>query len=296
MAQFPEAITKTERSEAMRSETQKLCFRSTHEAAVPRSRVLGIAGPSSGRSLLFGMGYIILFPILVKISSSFMGFEDLFDSSVNWIPRRFTLEHYQTVFLAMEYPKTLLHSAVFAGGVSILQVASCIFVGYGLARFDFPGKRLLFACVIFTLIVPPELMLAPLYINLRYFDLWGLIPGGGFNLLNTQWPFYLMAVTGTGIRNGIFIYLMRQFFKGIPKSLEEAAYVDARGPFSHFLLHHGPGGPPACARHVCPVVCLAMERLLFTRPHSISRAQNFLTHKFLGVNIAFAGWYARSSA
>src|SRR5690606_16390280 len=182
--------TKTERSEAMRSETKPSAPRMKRR--FHRSRVLGIAWALIRTLLLFGMGYIILFPILVKISSSFMGFEDLFDSSVNWIPRRFTLEHYQTVFLAMEYPKTLLHSAVLAGGVSILQVASCMLVGYGLARFDFPGKRLLFACVIFTLIVPPELMLAPLYINLRYFDLWGLIPGGGFNLLNTQWPFYLM--------------------------------------------------------------------------------------------------------
>lgn len=241
-------------------------------------------------ALLIGMGYIILFPLLVKISSSFMSFEDLFDSSVNWIPRRPTIEHYIDVFRYMEYPRTLFNSTMLAVGVSVLQVLSCMLIGYGLARFDFPGRRLLIGCVIFTLIVPPELLLVPLYINLRFFNLGGLIPGPGLNLLNSQWPFYLMAMTGTGIKNGLFIHLMRQFFKGVPKSLEEAAYVDGAGPIRTFFLIMLPNATAPML--VTFVLSFAWQwNDYFYTTAFYQSGTELLTHAFLKVNVAFIEGY-----
>jgi multiple sugar transport system permease protein len=121
---------------------------------------------------------------------------------------------------------------------------ACTLVGYGFARFEFFGKKFFFAAVIFTLIVPPQLMLIPLYINFRFFNLFGLIPGDGINLLGSYWPFLLLAITGTGIKNGLFIFIMRQFFKGMPKSLEESAYVDGAGPLKTFFRIMVPNAGP----------------------------------------------------
>ena len=194
--------------------------------------------------LILGICYIIIYPLLTKISSSFMSKRDLFDKTVQWIPRFFTFDNYTTVFEHLKYPEAFLNSFILALLVSILQLFSCTLIGYGFARFDFKGKGLLFGLVIFTLIVPPQMIMIPMYLNFRYFTVFGLIPGG-INLLGTYWPFILTSITGTGLKNGLFIFIMRQFFKGMPRGLEEAAYVDGAGPFRTFFKIMLPGAIPA---------------------------------------------------
>ncbi len=193
---------------------------------------------------IIGAAYIILQPLLTKIASSFMTEPDLFDQTVVWIPRQFTLEHYRTVWDHMNYPTTLFNSFVLSIMVSLLQLTACTMVGYGLARFKFKGNSLLFGLVIFTLIVPPQLFMIPLYLNFRFFNLYGLLGEEGINLLGTYWPYVLTSITATGLRNGLFIYIMRQFFKGMPRSLEEAAYVDGAGPYRAFFRIMLPGAVP----------------------------------------------------
>ncbi len=194
--------------------------------------------------LIVGVGFIIIYPLLVKIASSIMSPEDLFDSVVKWIPRRPTLQNYVMAFTAMNYPKALLNSVMLVTVVSVLQLASCTLVGYSLARYDYPGRQLISALAIFTLVVPPQLVLIPTYLNFRFFDLFGLIPGG-VNLLGTYWPFVLTASTASGLRNGLFIFSMRQFFRNMPRQLQEAAYVDGASPFRTFLSVMLPNAGPA---------------------------------------------------
>ncbi|MFP4660891.1 MAG: carbohydrate ABC transporter permease [Halanaerobiales bacterium] len=194
--------------------------------------------------LVIGISYIILLPLITKLSNSFMSVRDLYDQTVKWIPRNFTLDHYQMVWRHMNYPKTFLNTFILTTVVSVLQLIACTFVGYGLARFDFKGKNLIFVMVILTLIVPPQMILIPLYLNFRFFNLYGLIPGDGFNLVGTYWPFILTSITGTGLKNGLFIYIMRQFFKGMPRELEEAAYIDGAGLLRTFLYIMLPGAVP----------------------------------------------------
>lgn len=194
--------------------------------------------------LILGICYIIIYPLLTKISSSFMSQRDLFDKTVQWIPRFFTFDNYTMVFEQLKYPEAFLNSFILALLVSLLQLFSCTLIGYGFARFDFKGKGLLFGLVIFTLIVPPQMIMIPMYLNFRYFTLFGLIPGG-INLLGTYWPFILTSITGTGLKNGLFIFIMRQFFKGMPRGLEEAAYVDGAGPLRTFFKIMLPGAIPA---------------------------------------------------
>ncbi len=195
--------------------------------------------------VVLGICYIILMPLFTKLSSAFMTERDLYDQTVKWIPRNPTLDNFKLVWRYMKYPEAFKNSFLLALSVSLLQLAACTVVGYGFARFQFRGRNLLFGLVVFTLIVPPNLIMIPMYLNFRYFDLFGLLPDGGINLLGSYWPFILMAATGTGMRNGIFIYIMRQFFRGMPRDLEEAAYVDGAGPFTTFFRIMLPGAVPA---------------------------------------------------
>lgn len=195
--------------------------------------------------LILGIAYIILYPILSKLSSSFMSKRDLIDQTVNYIPKRPTLDNYKFAMEVMDFGRTFTNSLLLSIAVATLQLASSTVVGYGLARFNFKGRNLVLAAAIFTLVVPPQMMMVPLYLNWRFFNIYGLIPGQGFNLLNSPWPFILTAITGTGLRNGLFILVMRQFFAGMPRNLEEAAYVDGAGPIKTFLRIMLPSATPS---------------------------------------------------
>lgn len=118
--------------------------------------------------LLIGISYIILLPLITKFSNSFMSVRDLYDQTVKWIPRNITTEHYRLVWKHMKYPVTFFNTFLLTTVVSLLQLFSCTVIGYGLARFDFRGKNLIFALVILTLIVPPQMILIPLYLNFRF--------------------------------------------------------------------------------------------------------------------------------
>jgi multiple sugar transport system permease protein len=138
----------------------------------------------------------------------------------------------------MDYFKSLGNSMILSVGVTILQTFTCLLVGYGFARFNFKFKNLLFGLVIFTIIVPPQILTIPMFLHFRFFDLFGifkLITGKpGVNLLDTYFPYFLLGFFGQGIRNGLFIFIFRQFFKGMPKETEEAALVDGAGYFKIF--------------------------------------------------------------
>ena len=113
-----------------------------------------------------------------------------------------------------------------------MQVFSCALTGYGFARFRFKGSRLLFGIVIMMILVPPQVISLPLYTQFRYFGIKGLF---SLNLIDSRLTMYLPALTANGIRAGLMIYIFRQFFRGMPRELEDAAYIDGCGPFRTFL-------------------------------------------------------------
>ena len=195
--------------------------------------------------LIIGLCYVILFPLFSKVSPAVMERRDLFDQTVRWIPRHPTLENFRVAFVNMSYGRAFLGSFVLSSSVSLLQLLVCTAVGYGFARFRFPGSGVLFWIAITTLVVPPLMMMLPLYLNFRYFNPLGLLPEPGINLMNTYWPFILLSLTGNGLRNGLFIFIMRQFFRGMPRELEDAAYVDGAGALKTFSAVMLPGAIPA---------------------------------------------------
>ncbi len=179
--------------------------------------------------LVFGLCFMIIQPMLTRFGSSLMQERDLYDSTVVLLPRNVTLENYSIVAQLTTFPRSMFNTFWTSLLVSIFQVASCTLVGYGFARYEFPLKRFWFACVVMMIIIPPQTIATPLYMNFRYFDVFGIfktVNGEPLNLLSNITPYLLMSMTCMGLKNGLYIYMLRQYFNGIPKSLEEAAYVD----------------------------------------------------------------------
>ena len=180
--------------------------------------------------LLIGVAYVILYPVFVKLSLAFMPRENLTDVTVKWIPTFFTLDNIRVAAGAMNFCPSLAKTAGLCAMVSVLQVISCTMAGYGFARFKFKGNGILFGLVILTLVIPPQTYLITIYTQFQYFDVFGLIGlfngGNGANLIGGPAPFLLLAATGMGIKNGLYIYILRQVFRGLPREIEEAARVD----------------------------------------------------------------------
>lgn len=194
--------------------------------------------------LLIGICYVIVLPLVHRFSTALMPVEELYDRSVQWIPRNPTLRNFRLVWEHMEYVKAFTNTFLLASVTSLLQVGICTMVGYGLARLRFPGSNLVFALALFTLIVPPQLLIVPIYLNFRFFNPLGLLGEESLNLIGSYWPFILLSVTATGFRNGLYIFIMRQFFRGMPRELEEAAVIDGAGVFTTFFRVMLPGSLP----------------------------------------------------
>lgn len=188
--------------------------------------------------LLLGFAYVILYPFLFKITASFMSQKDLYDPLVNLVPRHWVLDNFRAVLQTEHFTEGFFNMVLYALVVGVLTTISASFVGYGLARYRFPCRKIVMAMVILTMIVPTQTIRLSLFSTFRYFDVFGLFElftGHAVQLTNTIWPFVILAVTCLGFRAGIYIILMRQYYTSIPKELTEAAYVDGAGPFYTFF-------------------------------------------------------------
>jgi multiple sugar transport system permease protein len=140
---------------------------------------------------------------------------------------------------AHPFQNTVLNTILLNVVSSVLQVITCSITGYGFARFKFKGRNLLFAIVLLMIIVPPQITTIPLYLQFAYFKLFGIIPlykdGEPLSIINSGLTMYLPALFANGIKAGLFIYIFRQFFRGLPKELEDAAYLDGCGPFETYV-------------------------------------------------------------
>lgn len=197
--------------------------------------------------LLFGLCFLILQPLLNKISVSFMEEQDLYDATIISIPRNFTLSNYKLANQLMEYGKALFNSAWVALLVSLLQITACTLVGYGFARYNFPFKKFWFACVILVIVVPPQTISSSLYLNFMFFDIFGIfkaLTGSPINMHDTIIPYLMLCAGCMGLKSGLYIFMLRQYFRGIPKELEEAAYVDGCGKLSTFIRIMLPDAKP----------------------------------------------------
>ena len=190
--------------------------------------------------IIVGICYVILGPIIGIISSSFFSDADNYNPMVYLIPQEATLERYQIAIQYLNYWKTMASSLLYSLTLMIIQVVICSMVGYGFARFDFPFKNMLFACVVVMIVVPTNTIMLPLYMTFAKFDVLGIVSmvkGAPVNLLSTPIPMYIMTFLGCGLRSGLYIYIFNQFFRGLPKEIEEAAFMDGAGTwYTYFRI------------------------------------------------------------
>lgn len=211
---------------------------SNHAKAKVLKQIRNFMGKFGRSILLFGICFVILYPLITKFMISFMSIEDAYDNSVRYIPRNFTLENYTNAFKILEIKKIAITSFLVPGILSVIHMCASTLVAYGFARYNFRFKNFFFMLVILGMVIPPDLILLPLYMKFRYFDFLGifeLLTGSPLNLLNTAWPQILLGTTCTGLKNGLYIFIMIQYFRGLPKELEEAAYVDGAGTLEAFI-------------------------------------------------------------
>lgn len=181
--------------------------------------------------ILIGLGFVIIYPLIYMISCTFRERGDMNDPTVMWIPRHFTLDVLRETIDALDFWDTLKNTLILNIGCAFVQVLSCALTGYGFARFKFKGQNILFAVVIMMILVPPQVISLPLYSLFRNFGFGKY----SVNLINSMLTMYLPAMTGNGIRSGLMILIFRQFFRGLPKEIEDAAYIDGCGAFRTFV-------------------------------------------------------------
>ena len=191
--------------------------------------------------ILIGLSFVILYPLIYMVSCTFRERGDMNDPTVMWIPRHYTLDVLKEAVQAMDFWNTLKNTLILNIGCSLVQVISCAITGYGFARFSFKGKKLLFGIVIMMILVPPQVISLPLYSQFRFFGIGDLT----VNLIDSMATMYLPALTANGIRAGLMILIFRQFFRGLPRELEDAAYIDGCGPLRTFIQVMAPNAASA---------------------------------------------------
>ena len=199
--------------------------------------------------LLLGISYVILLPFFSKLTSSFMSPEDFVDVTVKLIPRYPTLDTYKAIIKESGYFEALLNTTILSVSCGLIQTFICSMIGYGFAKYKFKGGKIFFLLVILTMVVPHETLHLSMFMKFRYFDILGVFSllGGGvvesfrvipftaLNLVNSYWPLMILSFGGLAFKNGLYIFIMRQFFRNVPDELEESAYIDGSGIFRTFV-------------------------------------------------------------
>ncbi len=193
--------------------------------------------------LLLGISYIILYPFISKIANSFMSPADFIQNDVKLIPKFPTINNYKYLIIENHYFEALLNSFILSFVCAAIQMFIAAFVGYGFAKFKFKGKGVAFLLVILTMIVPHQIIRPIMIQKFVYFDIFGLFKATGLysalgltqGLYNTYAPLIILSLTGLAFKNGLFIFLMRQFYRGVPDELEESSSIDGYGTFKTFF-------------------------------------------------------------
>lgn len=161
---------------------------------------------------------LLLFPFIWLISSSFKIEKDIIAYPPRIFADSYTLDNYKKVFERIPILSYTKNTVIFSFGVMIVSVITDSMAGYALARMHFKGRNVIFICIIVTMMIPYQLLMISLFVEMHF-----------MNLLNKYIGLILPRAT-----DAFGIYLMRQFFITLPKDLEEAARIDGMNEFKIF--------------------------------------------------------------
>lgn len=184
--------------------------------------------------LLSLIGFVYLYPLFYMVTYSFMDTEDLVNPLITYLPSGFYMDNFAKAAEVMDFLNTLWQNVLASFVPAIVQTASAAVIGYGFARFRIPGKSVLFALVLATFVIPPQITMIPQFLMFK--DL---------GLIGSIFSYIIPAAFGQGIKSGLFILIFYQFFRSIPKSLEEAAQIDGAGAYKIFAVICVPMAVPA---------------------------------------------------
>ncbi|MBT2235831.1 carbohydrate ABC transporter permease, partial [Nonomuraea sp. NEAU-A123] len=172
--------------------------------------------------LLIGFGLVMLYPLLWMVSSSLKPEDLIFREPGLW-PSTFTLENYSEGWSALKHSfgYYLWNSAVLTGLTVVANLVACSLAAYAFARLNFPLKKLWFALMLGSIMLPYHVTVVPQYIVFSKLD-W----------INTIWPLIVPKFLAT---DAFFIFLMVQFIRTLPRELDEAASIDGAGYWRIFL-------------------------------------------------------------
>ncbi len=179
-------------------------------------------------ALLF---FVIFVPFWWTVATSFKTYEEVYTQSYSLIPNQFNLDNYKQVFRDSPFGVYFLNTVKVSTIVCLGTLLTSAMAAYAFARLEFPGRDALFFLYLSTLMIPRQVVLVPNFILFKY-----------LGLLDTHWTLIF-----TGIFTAYGTFLLRQFFFGIPRELEEAAVMDGYGYFNRFVNIILPLSKPALA-------------------------------------------------
>lgn len=162
-----------------------------------------------------GFGFVMIYPLLWMVMSSFKETNTIFTTANSLLPNKFTLENYINGwrgFGNISFSTFFKNSFLIAVLATIGTVVSSSMVAYGLARFQYKGRKIVFFCMLVSTMLPSQVLIIPQYI---WYNKLGWV-GSYLPLIVPYW----FAI------QGFFVYLMVNFIEGIPKELDEAAKID----------------------------------------------------------------------
>lgn len=203
--------------------------------------------------LITGICFVILYPLIKLVPSVFSSIEELGNPNVIWIPLESSVVSFKAAFrlLMPQGMMTMVKSILYAAGVMLVQIFFSAMAGYALARVKFPGYKIVYFMVILVFLIPRQSLLLAQYIYFKHFTAFGLmnffVAAGEIDLIGKPITLFLLAVFGFGVNQSLFIFIFSQFFKNIPKELEEAALIDGCGFYKTYFRIMIPNAIPAIA-------------------------------------------------
>jgi ABC-type glycerol-3-phosphate transport system permease component len=158
---------------------------------------------------------VALAPFAYVVSASFKATQSLFQFPPEWIPSDPTLGNYERLIGDHPFVRWTLNTLAVAGVVAVLKVAFDSMAGYAFSRLRFAGRRPVFGVMLATVMIPPAVLIIPLFFLVR-----------DAGLLDTYWALILPPLA-----NPIGIFMMRGFIDALPEDLDKAARIDGCGPF-----------------------------------------------------------------
>lgn len=200
--------------------------------------------------LILGLCFTIVYPIVSLVPTIFSTIEDLGNPNVIWIPEEFSIVSFKAA-VRLVMPQgimTMVGSVLYSAGIMLLQLFFSAMVGYSLARVNFWGRGVVFGMVILVFLLPRQSLLLAQYISFVHFDVLGIMDlftsAGEVSLINNPIVLMLLAIFGFGVNQSLFIFLFSQFFKNIPKELEEASLMDGCGFYKTYFKIMLPNAMP----------------------------------------------------